>query len=137
MIPIQRGNPPSQYALAQKTAAETKKEMAGTKILFLETFEGRIVIVNAAIRAALQMIEPTAFPYAISPCPMTADVEETITSGKVVPIDTIVAPITISDIRILRARPVAASTNQLPPKIRHANPKRNNKTVQNVMILNG
>ena len=45
------------------------------------------------ISAALQMTESIAFPYAISPYPVSAEVVETITSGSVVTMDTTAAPV--------------------------------------------
>ena len=76
--------------MAVKSAAE------GTIILFLFILAGLTAIVIAEINAVLHMIDPMAFPYAMSPCPAAADVADTITSGKVVPIETTVAPIKTS-----------------------------------------
>ena len=50
-------------------------------------------MVIAAIRLALQIIEPMAFPYEIPEFPSSAACEDTMTSGSVVPIETTVAPI--------------------------------------------
>ncbi len=53
-------------------------------------------IVTAAMSAVLQMQEPMALPYAVWLWPSPAAMEETITSGIVVPMDTTVAPMRIS-----------------------------------------
>ena len=58
---------------------------------------GKNKIVVDEINEVLHIIDPIAFPYAISPIPLIALVAETIASGKVVPIETIVAPIIISE----------------------------------------
>ena len=50
---------------------------------------------------------------------------DTITSGRVVPMDTTVAPMSSSGRWNRRASADAPSTNQSPPLIRQSNPKRN------------
>jgi hypothetical protein len=86
---------------------------------------GRIAIVNAAINAVLQIIEPMAFPYAIAPLLFIAAVTDTITSGRVVPIDTTVAPIISSGIRKRLAIPTELSTKRSPPFISSTAPTTN------------
>lgn len=98
-------------------AVEIKKNGTGVTIDFLLTGAGRIAIVSAEINAVLQMIEPIALPYAIAPLLFTAAVTDTITSGRVVPIDTTFAPIIISGTRNRLEIPTAPSTNQSPPFI--------------------
>ncbi len=87
-----------------------KKKNVGVLSSFLLMSPGENINDMADISAVLQIIEPSALPYAISPCPLKALVADTIVSGKVVPIDTIVAPITISDILNFLAISVLAST---------------------------
>ena len=87
-------------------------------------------MVSAAISAVLQITEPIALPYAISPWPLTADPADTMTSGRVVPIDTTVAPIRISGTWNRRAMPTAPSTNQSPPLMSRRSPSPNSSTVQ-------
>ena len=71
--------------------------------------------VSAAIRAVLQMMEPMALPNAMAPWLWTAAVTETMTSGRVVPMDTTVAPMTISGSRNRFAMPTAPSRTSRPP----------------------
>ena len=105
-----------------------KKNTTGSLKLFFSTPAGLTAIVTADISAVLQMIEPMALPYAIAPIPLAALVADTITSGNVVPIDTTVAPISISGMWNLFAIPVAPSTNQSPPLISSNSPAINNIT---------
>mgnify|MGYP003006591249 CR=1 FL=1 len=64
-----------------------------------------------------------------------AEVVETITSGRVVPMDTTVAPMSNSGTWKRRAMPVAPSTNQSPPLIRHNRPTINSKTGISMFFL--
>ena len=101
---------------------------------FLSTEPGMAVIVIAQIRAVLQMMEPIALPYAMEPIPFRAEVVETMTSGRVVPMETTVAPISISGRWNFLAMPVAPSTNQSPPKIRQTRPIMNNTIALNKIL---
>ncbi len=76
-----------------------KKKMTGVlNVLVSTSAEAFAAIVIAEISAVLQIIDPIAFPYAVWLCPTAAAMDETITSGIVVPIETTVAPIRISGI---------------------------------------
>src|SRR5690606_23606192 len=70
---------------------------------------------NPITKAMLHIIEPMAFPIAISECPSLLATVETKNSGRVVAILTIVAPITIEGIPVFLAIQIAASTNKSPP----------------------
>ena len=58
-----------------------------------------------------------------------------MTSGRVVPMDTTVAPMSSSGTWKRRAMPVAPSTNQSPPLIRHSRPTINNRTGISIISL--
>ena len=88
---------------------------------------GNIARTCAATGMKLHIIEPIAFPYAISPEPLTAPIAEVITSGSVVPMDTTVAPIRSSGSLKRFAIEDAASTNISPPFISRINPNANKK----------
>ena len=90
--------------------------------------DGLIVCESPAIKAVLQMIEPSAFPADIAAEPLKAAVVDTNTSGNVVPILTIVAPTTICGIPSFLAIATAASTSLSPPRQINASPTRNNIT---------
>ena len=66
---------------------------------------------------------------------MRAEVVDTMTSGRVVPMDTTVAPMSSSGTWKRRAMPVAPSTNQSPPLIRHSRPTINNRTGISIIFL--
>ena len=66
--------------------------------------------------------------YAVWPCAKVGEVVDTMTSGRVVPMDTTVAPMSSSGTWKRRAMPVAPSTNQSPPLMRHSRPTMNSKT---------
>ena len=119
---------PMAYAPIAYMIMAVKKKPTGTRSVFLSTLPGLTATVIAAIRAVLQMMDPSALPYAISPCPLSALLADTMTSGNVVPMDTTVAPIRSSGTWNLSAIPVAPSTNQSPPLIKRARPTINNRT---------
>ena len=52
----------------------------------------------------LKMFEPTMFPIAISPCPLSVAFRLTTSSGALVPNSTMVRPITKGEILALRAK---------------------------------
>ena len=54
---------------------------------------------QANINKILVMLDPTTFPATISGTPSYTDITDEISSGKDVPIDTTVTPITICEIR--------------------------------------
>ena len=75
------------------------KKKAGVLRLLVSTLSlGLKAMVIAAMREVLQIMEPIAFPYAVWDWPTAAAMEDTMTSGIVVPMDTTVAPIRISGI---------------------------------------
>ena len=109
--------------------AETKKKMVGVRSDFRSTGAGLIASERASIKAVLQIMDPIALPYDIAPSPSAALVADTMTSGRVVPMETTVAPTMISGILKRCASPVAPSTNQSPPKIRNTSPSINKMIV--------
>ena len=94
--------------------------------------DGPKAMVMAAIREVLQIMDPMALPYAVWDCPTAAAMEDTITSGIVVPMETTVAPMSISGMLYLCAIPTAPSTNQSPPLIRRIKPNANSKTATSI-----
>ena len=71
-----------------------------------------MVHANPKIKPVSQIIDPTAFPRARSGAPWNAASTETTASGKVVPIDTIVAPTITLGIPVLIETVTAPSTNE-------------------------
>ena len=67
------------------------------------------------MRAVLAVTEPTALPIAMSTLPSAAAIRETSISGRVVAMDTMVAPMIKVGMRSAPAIQLAASTNQSPP----------------------
>ena len=134
MKPLILLNPLKNTANITYKAYEEKKKITGIFNDFLLTGPGANTSVVAAISAVLQIIEPSALPYDISPCPFIALVTETIVSGSVVPIATIVAPITISDMLKNLAISVAASTKKSDALMSNTKPSIINKN--SIIILN-
>ena len=60
---------------------------------------------------------------------------DTMTSGRVVPMDTTVAPMSSSGRWNRRASAEAPSTNQSPPLIRNSRPTINNNTGTSIIFL--
>ena len=77
---------------------------------------------NPNISNKLQILLPITFPTDISDAPCSADVVLTNNSGIEVPIDTIVNPITISDIRSFFAIALEPFTSISAPFINNTNP---------------
>ena len=73
------------------------------------------------------MLLPTIFPIVISALPPTDDEILTAASGALVPMATIVSPITICGIPNLVAIPAAPLTNQSAPLISMAKPNANKR----------
>lgn len=67
------------------------------------------------IKAVLQVMEPTAFPKARPGSPFNADTTDTVTSGNVVPMLTIVAPIISLENPNLVDNLTASSTKRSAP----------------------
>lgn len=70
----------------------------------------------------LKLLLPIIFPKTISECPSKEAKELTTNSGAEVPKDTMVKPITRSEILFRLANAEAPSTSQFPPKIKLAKP---------------
>lgn len=68
------------------------------------------------------MLEPIMLPTAISDAPEVLASILTMSSGILVPIDTIVSPITMSDILYFLAMEADPATSQSAPLIRITNP---------------
>jgi hypothetical protein len=75
------------------------------------------------MRNILAILEPRTFPIAISVLPEIAARSDTISSGILVPIATIVSQIIASDIHHFLATDTAPSTRRLPPTVRSARPR--------------
>ena len=93
-------------------------------ILFswLPTASGVITAVRPRITSTFKILLPRTFPTAISALPLTAAEILIAASGELVPIATIVRPITSLDIPARSAIPAAPSTNQSAPLTSRANP---------------
>ncbi len=77
---------------------------------------GKMIEEAPTIQKTLKILDPTILPTAISFCFLIPATTDVASSGKLVPIATIVRPIKASDSPAKRARIVALSTNSLPPK---------------------
>lgn len=84
---------------------------------------GKITPATPKTNKILKMLEPTIFPMAISDSPLRAAITLVTNSGKLVPIATIVKPITRSETPKYRAKAQAASTVKLLPQTRATSPK--------------
>ena len=74
--------------------------------------------VKPRINPVLQMTEPTPLPKANPGLPVQADSTETKTSGIVVPRERIVAPMTISESAVRRAKETTPATIRPAPLVR-------------------
>lgn len=83
---------------------------------------GLTVAEHPNTRKILKMLLPITLPSAIAVFPLRAAVTDVASSGREVPIATIVRPITASLTPMAEAIPDAPSTNKSPPKIRPASP---------------
>ena len=70
----------------------------------------------------LNRLEPMTLPIAISFCPLCAATSEVTSSGRLVPMATIVRPMSVSESPNIRAMPVAPFTASCPPMMMHARP---------------
>lgn len=83
-----------------------------------ERLIGATIAVIQRIRKIFAIFEPNTFPIAISVFPEIDASKETISSGILVPIATIVSPITASEIFHFFAREIEPSTRRFPPTVR-------------------
>lgn len=83
-----------------------------------ESVIGATIAVTQRMRNILAIFEPSTFPIAISVSPEMAAKSDTISSGILVPIATIVRPIIASEILHFFARAIDPSTRRLPPTVR-------------------
>ncbi len=88
-----------------------------------ERVTGAIIAVTQRMRNILAILEPRTLPTAISVLPDTAASTETISSGTLVPIATIVSPMIASDTHHFLAIDTAPSTRRLPPSVRSTRPR--------------
>ena len=80
-----------------------------------EKLSGVIIAPTPSIKNEFNIQEPIRFPNA-NPCsPFTLAIIEVISSGKAVPIATIVSPITLSEIPYIAAILLASSNTISPP----------------------
>ena len=86
---------------------------------------GAIISVSAKVSKTLYKFDPITFATAISALPFLAADNEVATSGKDVPIEIMVNPITSSDKPKIRAIITALSTIQLEPSTINAKPMSN------------
>ena len=83
---------------------------------------GYMIAATPSIKSMLDMLDPIMFPTAMSEDPDVLAKIFTISSGILVPIDTIVRPITISDTLYFLAMDADPATNQSAPFISKTNP---------------
>lgn len=85
--------------------------------IMLVVFMGLIVLVNPKINSTLNIELPIALPIAISVFLLYAAVTLVISSGRLVPMDTIVRPTNVSLIPRLNAMSFDDSTTKFPPSM--------------------
>ena len=83
---------------------------------------GDIIAVIPRIRNTLDILDPRTFPIDISVLPPSAARTDTMSSGTLVPMATIVRPIIASDIFHFLASATAPSTRILPQTVRRMRP---------------
>ena len=94
---------------------------------FLSILMGNIIEVIPRTSRMFAILLPITFPRAMSPFPLNDAKMLTISSGVVVPIETIVSPIIIVGTPSLCAREDAPPTRKSAPLIRRTIPKTNSR----------
>lgn len=102
--------------LVRITIGRSKKRVVRERII------GDINEAIPRIRNIFAIFDPSTFPIAISVFPEMLANTETISSGTLVPIATIVRPIIACDIQNFRASDTEPSIRTLPQKVRRINP---------------
>ncbi len=105
-----------------------------TQTVDFATATGTITEVIPRIINMFKILLPKTFPTVISALPFNAAVILTAVSGALVPIATIVRPITSCGIPNFSAIPAAPSTNQSAPFTSITKPSASNKTSNNNAI---
>ena len=88
-----------------------------------ESATGAMTAVRPRMRNILAILEPRTLPIAISVLPDIAARSDTIISGILVPIATMVSHIIASETHHFLAIDTAPSTRRLPPTVRSARPR--------------
>lgn len=110
----------------------SKGIVLGVSVVFVLFLTNKIKI--PPIMQELNMIEPRALPTEISAFPPALEKIDTKSSGSVVPMLTMLAPIIAGDIFSLFAKIMAESTNLFPPYITKIKEVINNKMFNNISI---
>ena len=105
--------PLKRYAFLSKACGKNKRDTAIISPMFAFTL-------------------PTALPIAIAALPSPAAMDDVISSGKVVPMLTTVAPMMNCGTPDISAILLAESTNQSPPLMIRTSPTRNKNTVRQI-----
>ncbi len=88
----------------------------------LDIIIGVIIALSPSIKKILAIFDPVTFAIAISVLPCRLAVTETMSSGRLVPIATMVRPMIACEILNRLAMLTAPSTRILPPKVRSHSP---------------
>lgn len=133
---ILRTAPSRKKSLARSARSRVTKIVTGRSknLVEVESATGAMIAVIPRMRKILAILEPSTFPIAISVLPLTAARSETISSGILVPIATIVRPIIASDIPHFFASETAPSTRRFPHMVRKPRPKRMARTARKISI---
>lgn len=91
------------------------------RVFFVRTI-GDMIAVIPRMRNIFAIFDPRTFPIAISVFQEILAMIETMSSGILVPIATIVRPMIASEIRYFFAIETAPSTRVLPPYVRSTSP---------------
>src|SRR5690606_19949155 len=104
-------------------------------ILFKLSIKGRIAALNPKIKSIFTKFVPAIFPTAISPDPSPIAVSPTANSGRLVPIETTVRPMTIGLIRRSIAILEAPFNKISAPTVITINPNKKVKTALMLILI--
>ncbi len=111
-------SPLKKLNISAMSRSVTKMQKGISNFMFvLSTTMGKNRAVSPSIPSTLKMLEPTTFPIAMSALPFAAPMTLTTNSGMDVPMPTIAAPITNSDILSRFAIETEPLTSQSAPNI--------------------
>jgi hypothetical protein len=95
--------------------------------LIFDKLKGKIIPIKPRIKRVLEILLPMIFPKTISDSWFKLAIILMTSSGRDVPIETRVRPITISEIEKRRANALAPSTTYSPPFHKRKKPRTNKK----------
>ena len=115
-----RRAPSRKKSLASNPSRSVARIVTGRSknLVGRESVTGAMIAVVPRMRKTFAIFDPRTFPMANSVLPEIDEMSETMSSGILVPIATIVSPIIASDIPHFFASETAPSTRRFPPTVR-------------------